>query len=367
MAMIDLFDELHVPLTRRLQRMVGDPAAAEDLRQEAFVRAWQSAPRDASRDHLRAWVHRTARNLAVDHLRRRSVRDWVEFADETIGSIPDPDPDARIAAREALDRLTPHERLLVLLRFEAGLSLAEIGGLLDISEDAARKRVARARAALQAAHRQVTPRERPLVLVLAAHGEDPVPYERWIESAGGEACVLDRDSFERQIASADALVLSGSMTDIHPALYGQQPVAAEGPIDLDIDRRDLAALRTALVQDVPLIGICRGHQLLNIAFGGTLHQDVGGHDAATHPVDTSPGSVARRVLGRGSEVCSQHHQSVHRLGRGLRITSTSNDGIVESVEVPNRSFAIGVQWHPEDQEGGAAAGRLAEAFVKAAA
>lgn len=367
MTMIDLFDELHAPLTRRLQRIVGDPGAAEDLRQEAFARAWASAPRDASRDHLRAWVHRTARNLAIDHLRRRSVRDWVELNDETVGSTPDPDPDAQIAAREALDRLTPHERLLVLLRFEAGLSLAEVGGLLDISEDAARKRVARARGALAAAHREVTPRERPLVLVLAAHHEDPQPYQDWIANAGGQACVLDRGRFERQIASADALVLSGSKTDIHPELYGERPVAAEGDINLDVDSRDLAALRTALLQDVPLIGVCRGHQLLNIAFGGTLHQDVGGHSFESHQVETSNGSVARRVLGRGAEVCSQHHQSIRRLGRGLQVTSMSHDGIVESVEVPARSFAIGVQWHPEDQEGQTASARLAEAFVKAAA
>src|ERR687897_1907969 len=101
--MHDLFLELERPLTHRLQRMVGDPGAAEDLRQEAFARAWTSAPRDADRDHLRAWVHRTARNLAVDHLRRRAVRDWVPFADETIGATPDPDPDERIAAREELD------------------------------------------------------------------------------------------------------------------------------------------------------------------------------------------------------------------------------------------------------------------------
>src|SRR5215213_5465447 len=146
--MEDLFTELELPLTRRLTRIVGDHGTAEDLRQEAFARAWTSAPRDADRDHLRAWVHRTARNLAVDHLRRRSVRDWVPFSDETVGSTPDPDPDAAIAAREVLDRLTPHERLLLLLRFEGGLSLAEIGTLLDISEDAARKRVARARSSL---------------------------------------------------------------------------------------------------------------------------------------------------------------------------------------------------------------------------
>jgi anthranilate synthase component 2/putative glutamine amidotransferase len=365
--MHDLFAELERPLTNRLQRMVGDRGAAEDLRQEAFVRAWTSAPRDADRDHLRAWVHRTARNLAVDHLRRRAVRDWVPFADENVGSSPDPDPDARMAAREALDRLSPHERLLVLLRFEGGLSLAEIGTLLDISEDAARKRVARARAALAAARKAVTPRERPLILVLAAHIEDPRPYQGWIEAAGGEARVLDRDRFEREIASADGLVMSGSQTDIDPALYGQSNMAAQGEVDLGTDRRDLEALRTALVQDVPIVGICRGHQLLNIAYGGTLHQDIGGHDRVPHPVDTSVGSVARRVLGRGSEVCSEHHQSIARVGRGLRVTSMSSDGVVESIEMPQRSFAIGVQWHPEDLEGGPASKRLAEAFVHAAA
>lgn len=367
MTMIDLFDELHGPLTRRLQRMVGDAALAEDLRQEAFARAWSSAPRDADRDHLRAWVHRTARNLALDHLRRRSVRDLVPFADETVGSTPDPDPDARIAAREALDRLSPHERLLLLLRFEGGLSLAEIGRLLDISEDAARKRVARARAALAAAHKDVTPRERPLILVLVAKGEDPAPYERWIGDAGGQPRVLDRDRFERELASADGLVLTGDHNDIHPALYGQPQIAAQGDLDLDRDRRDLAALRAALAQDVPIVGVCRGHQLLNIAYGGTLHQDVGGHHRAAHCVATTPGSLARRVLGRGADVCSQHHQSVQRVGRGLRVTSISHDDVVESIEIPQRSFVLGVQWHPEDQEGGAASGRLAEAFVRAAA
>ena len=367
--MDDLFRDLQGPLTRRLRRMVGDPGVAEDLRQEAFARAWASAPRDASPDHLRAWVHRTARNLAVDHLRRRSLREVVPFADETIASTPDPDPDARLAAREALDRLSPHERMLLLLRFEAGLSLAEVGQLLDISEEAARKRVSRARRALAAAHRDVLPRERPLVLVLVAHREDPRPYESWIEDAGGTARVLEIDAFERQIASADAIVLSGSHTDIHPELYGQANVAAQGAIDLDVDRRDLAALRTALVQDVPVVGICRGHQLLNIAFGGTLNQDVGGHDRyGTHSVETAGGSTMRSLLGRGSEVCSQHHQSIRRVGRGLRVTSASRDGVVESIEVPSRRFAVGVQWHPEDQDDRhTPAARLGEALVRAAA
>jgi RNA polymerase sigma factor (sigma-70 family) len=365
--MEDLFAELSLPLTRRLERMVGDHQIAEDLRQEAFARAWASAPRDAEHGHLRAWVYRTASNLALDHLRRRKLRDWVVYADETIGSTPDPDPDARIAAREALDRLTPHERLLLLLRFEGGMSLAEIGGLLAISEDAARKRVARARTALAAAQRAVTPRERPLVLVLASHGEDPRPYQRWIAAAGGQAEVLDIDRFERELTTADALVLSGSQTDIDPRLYGEPNRAAVGDVDVEKDRRDLAALRDALVQDVPLIGVCRGHQLLNIAFGGTLHQDLPGHSDGAHDVGTGTGSLARRVLGRAAGVCSSHHQSVRRLGGGLRVTSASTDGVVESIELPNRRFVLGIQWHPEEELSDPASSRLAQAFVQAAA
>src|SRR5918997_6228675 len=104
--MEELFTELERPLTHRLQRIVGDHGAAEDLRQEAFARAWVSAPRDADDDHLRAWVHRTARNLAVDHLRRRSVRDWVPFDDETVGSTPHPEPEAGVTPREGPHRLS---------------------------------------------------------------------------------------------------------------------------------------------------------------------------------------------------------------------------------------------------------------------
>src|SRR5918998_544092 len=196
-----LYDELRDPLTRRLERLVGDARTAEDLRQEAFARAWKSGPRDAGRGHMRAWLHRTAHNLAIDELRRRQTRDWLPYDDELAPAFDEVDQDERIAAREALDRLSAHERFLLLMRFEGGLSHAEIGKLLEIGEDAARKRVARARAALAAAHREVTPRERPLVLVLVAD-DDPDPYEEWIRAAGGEARRLDRTRFERQLASA---------------------------------------------------------------------------------------------------------------------------------------------------------------------
>ena len=206
-----LYDELRDPLTRRLERLVGDARTAEDLRQEAFARAWKSGPRDAGRGHMRAWLHRTAHNLAIDELRRRRTRDWVPYDDELAPAFYDADPEERIAAREALERLSAHERFLLLMRFEGGLSHAEIGKLLEIGEEAARKRVARARAALAEAHREVTPRERPLVLVLLGD-ERAEPYERWIRAAGGDPRVLDLERFERQLASADGLVITGSHT-----------------------------------------------------------------------------------------------------------------------------------------------------------
>jgi putative glutamine amidotransferase len=368
-----LYDELRDPLTRRLERLVGDARTAEDLRQEAFARAWKSAPRDAGRGHLRAWLHRTAHNLAVDELRRRRLREWVPYEEELAPAFDDSGADERIAAREALRRLGPHDRFLLLIRFEAGLSHAEIGQLLAIGEDAARKRVARARAALAAAHREVTPRERPLVLVLM--GDDHAgTYGEWIGAAGGEARLLDADRFERQLASADALVITGSNTDIHPALYGQPVAGSVGDLDLGRDRRDLAAVRAALLQDVPVVGVCRGHQLLNIAMGGTLHQDIAGgrrtrslcHQETEHSIATGPRTLARRLLGRSATVASGHHQAVRAVGRGLRATSASADGVVETLELPRHRFALGVQWHPERQGGERAGENLATALVEAA-
>jgi RNA polymerase sigma factor (sigma-70 family) len=116
------------PLTWRATRMVGDAQTAEDLRQETLARAWRSAPRDMPAPALRAWLHRTTTNLALDELRRRRRRDEVALT-EVAGGRSDVEPEAR----EALATLTAHERLVLLLRHEAGLSLRELGEVLDIS------------------------------------------------------------------------------------------------------------------------------------------------------------------------------------------------------------------------------------------
>src|SRR4051794_11099684 len=179
-----ILTEQAAPLTRRLQRMVGDHQTAEDLRQETFVRAWRSAPRDAGAPVLRAWLHRTARNLALDELRRRRRRDHVAYDDALptplAGAAPaDDDP----RPREALARLTAHQRLVLLLRFQAGLSLREIAEVLDIGEDAARKRVARARQAFLRAHARLTAQDERPTLVLLLGREEPGPYRAWLERA----------------------------------------------------------------------------------------------------------------------------------------------------------------------------------------
>jgi gamma-glutamyl-gamma-aminobutyrate hydrolase PuuD/DNA-directed RNA polymerase specialized sigma24 family protein len=374
MSVERVFAEQEAVLRRRLRRMTGDAQAAEDLTQEVFVRAWRRAPRDVPDEVLRAWLHRTASNLAVDELRRRArqpvgdVDDLATHAAPTVGGGPDDG-----AAREALAQLAPHDRLVLLLRFHAGLSLRELGELLAISEEAARKRVGRARRrfadALHAARREPG----PLVLLLVRE-EDPEPYEAWLRRAGARVRTVRGDASERDVLFADALVVSGSRSDVHPRVYGQAPTPVlHGDPDVRADWRDLAALRAALRADLPLIGVCRGHQLLNVLSGGALYQDVGlaggspvAHGTAAHAVRTATASLVRGLVGRRPSVPSEHHQAVSRIGRGLRVAAVSADGMVESVERTDRRFAVGVQWKPPRAPDDDASRRLAEALVEQA-
>jgi len=361
----DLLSEQAAPLARRLTRTLGDPDLAEDAVQEALARAWQRAPRRLTPGELQGWLHRTATNAALDELRRRRRRAELPLHDAAAVAAAPGDGDRRRAAAQALAAMTPHQRMLVLLRYEAGLSLREVGGLLDITEDAARKRVARARATFrEALHDAERVDDRPTILVLMGR-DDPGAYRRWLEAAGARVRTVDRDQAGLDLAGADALVLSGSATDVHPRTYRAQRDPRSVEPDLHRDLRDLAAMRAALRDDVPLIGVCRGSQLLSVLFGGDLAQHVEDHAGnRPHAVRTAPGSAAHRALGTELTVVSDHHQAVRRLGRGLRVTATSPDGLPEAVEVPGRRLALGLQWHPERGGGGAA---LAEALVRAGA
>jgi len=365
----ELIAEERAALTRRLDRMLRDPHAAEDLCQEALARAWSKAPDDLPLPLLRAWLHRTATNLALDELRRRRVRRAAPL-DEALDACAPADPSAALHVREALGRLTAHERLLLLLRFEGGLRHREIADLLAISEATARKRLSRARRAFAGAMRETAEGAWPRVALLVGDGA-PDTCEAWLRAAGAQVTVLDPGAAGLTLAGADALVLSGSVHDVHPHAYGE----AKGPhvagTDLSRDRRDLALIGQALADDLPIVGVCRGSQLLNIALGGTLWQDLGATSVThpsdePHPIRTGEGSPLRDIVGRSATVGGAHHQAVRRLGRGVRPTAVSSDGVVESIDVPSRRFALGVQWHPESAASPVAGPLVGEALVRAA-
>ena len=244
--------------------------------------------------------------------------------------------------------------------------------MLAITEDAARKRVARARDAFSVELRRAREGDpRPTVILLMGN-EDPGAYVRWLERAGARVRIVDRARAGLDLAGADGLVISGSVDDIDPRLYRQPRSDRLGSTDLHRDLRDLAALRAALRSDVPVVGVCRGAQLLNVLHGGDLHQDLGeagmdarAHRTEAHAVHTGAGTLARRALGRSDSVVSWHHQAVRRVGNGLHVSARAADGLPEAVEVPGRRFAVGLQWHPEMGERPGDQ-RVAETLVEAA-
>jgi putative glutamine amidotransferase len=143
--------------------------------------------------------------------------------------------------------------------------------------------------------------------------------------------------------------------------------------DIRKDVLELRVTRAALEASLPLVGVCKGTQLMNIALGGSLYQDINldgatrrSHWRTQHRIETRAGTLARRILGRGGVISSEHHQAARRIGRGLHGTSRSTDSIFESLELEGR-FAIGTQWHPEHPESGRSGRRVAAALVEEAA
>jgi putative glutamine amidotransferase len=193
-------------------------------------------------------------------------------------------------------------------------------------------------------------------------------YVRSIEEVGGLPLLLvpgkPQDARDL-LGRVDALVLSGG-SDVDPSLYGAAPHPQLGRVVLERDRFEVALCTEALERDLPLLAICRGQQVLNVATGGTLVQDLPSelgrvveHDpevdrhAPAHSVSLVPGTRLRGLLGRDEvEVNSFHHQAVAALGRGLVVSARSSDQVIEGVEAPDRRFAVGVQWHPEAYWGG---------------
>lgn len=158
----------------------------------------------------------------------------------------------------------------------------------------------------------------------------------------------------------DGLILAGG-TDIDPARYGQQPHPKLGRVDPLRDASELSLAKAALDRDLPVLGICRGMELLNVAAGGTLIQhlpDTLGHDDhlrsvgtfEVHPVEVAEGTTTARIVGGSScAVMSHHHQAVHKLGAQITATAWDSDRqVIEAIELTGSRLAVGVQWHPEE-------------------
>ncbi|MCK9248796.1 MAG: gamma-glutamyl-gamma-aminobutyrate hydrolase family protein [Solirubrobacteraceae bacterium] len=176
----------------------------------------------------------------------------------------------------------------------------------------------------------------------------------------------------------DALVLSGG-ADVAPATYGAAPHPALGPTDEAVDRWEIALVRRALDDGLPVLAVCRGIQVLNVARGGTLWQDLPteagleGHrqtapgTEATHDVDVAPGSRLATVVGSGPLATNSfHHQAVRDVGAGLDVVARTADGVVEALEDRDAAFCIGVQWHAETLVGACPHRALFAALVDAA-
>lgn len=171
---------------------------------------------------------------------------------------------------------------------------------------------------------------------------------RWVELNDPEQAVQDA-------LTCDGLLLPGG-GDMDPKFYGQARIPACGEPNLLRDAAEPLLLRAFLAADKPVLGICRGIQVMNVVLGGDLYQDIkpfehlphNGHWAKVHTVTVRRGTLLSRILGQDTVlVNSQHHQAVDRVAPGFTLAALSEDGIVEAIEKPDAGFCLGVQWHPE--------------------
>jgi putative glutamine amidotransferase len=199
----------------------------------------------------------------------------------------------------------------------------------------------------------------------------PYDYVRGVERAGGRALLVppSTDAVEETLDALDALVFSGG-NDVDPDAYGADADPQTNGTRPERDAGELALLQAALARDMPVLAVCRGFQILNVARGGDLVQhlpDAVGHEEhravvgefSDHDVKIDGDSRLGSVLDGRAPVKSHHHQGVGRIGDGLREVAWADDGTVEGLEDPERRFALGVLWHPEAGEDQ----RLFEALV----
>ena len=211
-------------------------------------------------------------------------------------------------------------------------------------------------------------------------------YAEAVAAAGGSPVYLpllsDPEVLLPIARSLDGVVLSGSASDLDPALYGEEPHQRLGPVAPERDKTDLALLAYIEAERLPLLAICFGIQSLNVSRGGTLYQDIGSQipgalkheqgppvDRPSHSIEITEGSMLARLSGGTKvRVNSTHHQAIKDLGKNLKITARAADGVIEAVEdVRTDRFLLGVEWHPEaGWERNAFSRAIFEALVNAA-
>jgi gamma-glutamyl-gamma-aminobutyrate hydrolase PuuD len=203
----------------------------------------------------------------------------------------------------------------------------------------------------------------------------PLAYVEAVGRAGGRALLVppSLEGVDETLEALDGLLFSGG-SDLDPDLYGAEAHPETNGVRLERDRAELALLEAALARDMPVLAVCRGSQVLNVARGGDLVQhlpEVVGDEKhkhtpgvfADHDVDLKEGTRLQRLLGDRAPVKSHHHQGYGAIGEGLVESAWAEDGTVEALEDPSRRFALGVLWHPEAGEDFA----LFEALVEEAA
>ena len=200
----------------------------------------------------------------------------------------------------------------------------------------------------------------------------PRTYSLAVQRAGGLALILPPDdvaaeSPDELLDMLDGLILAGG-SDVDPGSYGAQPHPETRGSWPERDRFEIALGTRALERDMPLLGICRGMEMLNVIQGGTLNQHLGlelhRHTPGAftdHGVRLEPGSLAERVVGgEHTDVKSAHHQGLGELGERVVATGHADDGIVEAIELSDKTFAVGVLWHPEEDERSRVVGALVD-------
>ncbi|WP_027634001.1 gamma-glutamyl-gamma-aminobutyrate hydrolase family protein [Clostridium hydrogeniformans] len=192
-------------------------------------------------------------------------------------------------------------------------------------------------------------------------------YVKSVIKAGGIPVILplikDEEDIKAQLEMVDGIIMSGGH-DVNPLLYGEEPSQKLGGILPKRDDFDMKLIKVAMEMKKPLLGICRGHQILNVANGGTLYQDLSFIDGcyvkhnqgslpsiATHTVNMKEGTKLRGILGEETHINSFHHLAIKDVAEGFIPCAFAKDGVVEAIEKVGEEFIMGIQWHPEMMSG----------------